>query len=96
MPFLGINIDNTTAENIDKYQLNEEEQGVVITYVDRNSAAFGRLNPGDLIKTINRKPVKNVAEAIAAMKNVKPGQKIPVFVRQGHLFHIYSFTASEK
>ncbi|MEM7174983.1 MAG: trypsin-like peptidase domain-containing protein [Chlamydiota bacterium] len=93
LPLLGIAIDNTTAENIDKYHLDKEEQGVVIIHIDRNSPAFGKLHEGNLIKTINREEVKNVADALAAMKNVAPGQKVPIFVRQGQAFHIYSFTA---
>ncbi len=96
LPFLGISIDNTTAENIDKYQLDKDEEGVVITGVERSSPAFGKINRGDLIKTINRIPVKNVAEALAAMKGVKPGQKVPIFVRQHHSFRIYSLTAQEE
>jgi serine protease Do len=57
-------------------KLPDNVKGAVVTSVDENSAAFeAGLREGDVIQEINRKPVKNAEEAIAASKDIK-GDKI--------------------
>jgi serine protease Do len=62
----GVAIENLTEDLRQEYQVSSEVQGVIVTAVEKNSAAYEALEEGDLIVQINHKQVKNVAEAMAA------------------------------
>ncbi|MBI3993028.1 MAG: DegQ family serine endoprotease [Candidatus Lambdaproteobacteria bacterium] len=58
--------------------------GVLVSQVAPNSpAADAGLQRGALIMEVNQRPVRTVAEFLAAVKNVKPGQHILLLVRLG-------------
>uniref|UniRef100_UPI0037835F78 trypsin-like peptidase domain-containing protein n=1 Tax=Prosthecobacter sp. TaxID=1965333 RepID=UPI0037835F78 len=62
----GVAIENLSDEIRQDYNIASEVEGVVVASVEKNSAAAAVLEEGDVIMQVNRKPVKNVAEAIAS------------------------------
>lgn len=59
----GLSLSDLTTELRQRYQINNNITGVVITGVDENSAAAERrLNAGDVIVEVAREPVSSVAD----------------------------------
>ena len=63
--------------------LPDDVHGVLITRVAPDAPAAGALQPGDVIEEINRQPVKSVGEVQAVVKNLKPGEKVVIFIARG-------------
>lgn len=94
--YLGISVDNLTPENIQKYHLSNQDEGVVIVEVDPASAALkGGLQPGFLILAVNHQKVKNVNEFNDALKGVKKGERVLILVKQGESIRFYSIRVNE-
>lgn len=78
--FIGVsirNLDETLAEEIGTDDLN----GVYINGTTENgSAAKAGIKPGDIIKKIGNKSVKNVAELQEQISQFRPGDKITIAV----------------
>lgn len=67
----GIEVQDITPELAQHFNL-EEKSGVIVRNVENNSPADNAgLRIGDVINEINRKPVKNMADYEAAIKEVK-------------------------
>jgi serine protease Do len=65
----GVNVDNITPEWTQKLKLEPSTHGVVVVDVDPDSnAAAAGLRPGQVIESVAKQPVTNVAEFNAAMK----------------------------
>jgi serine protease Do len=58
----GVRVENITPDIAQQLQLPMGTKGVVIDNVDQNSAAAEKLQHGDVIVEVNRKPVGNVTE----------------------------------
>ncbi len=88
--FLGLSVQTISAEIAKKYNLAEDEEGVVITKVDEESvSATEGLKEGDLIKEVNRKKVKNAKEFTEMMKETKAAETVLMRVtREGRAFFI--------
>ncbi|MDZ7263131.1 MAG: DegQ family serine endoprotease [candidate division KSB1 bacterium] len=70
---LGISVGNLTAERSRRYGF-ENESGVIVLDVKQGSEAWRKgMREGDLITSINRKPVKDVSDYNEIMGNVKSG-----------------------
>ncbi len=85
---LGFRIESLTGELARRYNIDPSERGVVISEIDRNSSA-GRegLREGDIIKSINRKQIRNLDEFEDATADLKRGDSVLVYVsRQGNNF----------
>jgi len=81
---LGIAIRDLTPDLRQKYDIKEDEEGVVITEVKENSpAAQVGLSPGDMIKEVNQHPIKDLDDFKAAMQKVEPGDVVLLRVRHG-------------
>ena len=60
----------------------DKNKGVKVTNVERGSPAFqSNLRPGDIIVSVNRKPVGNVDEFTEAMKNSE--RQTALFIKRG-------------
>ena len=71
---LGLAIENLTDEMAERYDYQDEE-GVLVTDVKQGSpAARERIQRGDLIVSVDRKPVKNVGEFNRLVDNLEENQ----------------------
>lgn len=70
---LGISVANLTAERSRRYGF-ENESGVIVVDVKQGSEAWRKgMREGDLITSINRKPIKDVGDYNDIMGDVKSG-----------------------
>ncbi len=69
---LGITVVNLNDETRRAYSIDSSVKGVVITDIDKNSViAFTGVRPGDLILSINQKPISNVNDFEKALDDIK-------------------------
>ncbi len=89
---LGISVQTLTPGLAGQLGYRGDE-GVVITDVISGSAADDAgLQKGDLIKEVNRTPVKTAEQFQAAMKNLKMGDTVALFVRRGQNTYYVAIT----
>ena len=80
---IGINVENLTPDLAQRFGY-EEDEGVIITNVARNSvAAREGIRRGQLITAVNRKPVKNVNDFNSHVKNLETGDIILLRLKAG-------------
>ncbi|MBZ5633052.1 MAG: DegQ family serine endoprotease [Acidobacteriia bacterium] len=84
----GVSVENLTSQVARGLNLPAGTAGVVVNEVSPGSAAASAgLKQGDVIQEVNRKPVKNVAEFEAAVRNSKDGTLLLVN-RDGHTVYV--------
>ena len=82
----GVSVQALTPDVRQQLNLPAAAKGVVVTDVDENSqAAQEGLKPGDLIQQVNHKPVTNVAEFNAAVKQGDGSGSTLLLVRRGQV-----------
>jgi len=81
----GVAVGDISPEAREQFQIPERIQGAIITSVDPDSASARQgLREGDVIISLDRKPVKNAAEAVRLSTEIK-GPKVTVLLwREGH------------
>lgn len=83
---LGIEVENLTPELAHTLGYTQE-QGVVITQIDSNSAArLAGLKKGALVMGVNRKKVENVEQFNAALKETAEGRPVLLQIKQGESY----------
>jgi len=88
--WLGMKVTDFSSEFAEKYNLPKEEKGVVIIRIEPDSKAeeIG-LEEGDLIKSINRKPVSGVKDFNEIRKKVKLSEGVVFDLnRRGRLLYL--------
>jgi serine protease Do len=84
----GVSVENLTPQVARGLGLSPTAAGVVVSQVNQASAAASAgLQQGDVIQEVNRRPVRNVAEFEAAVRNSKQGTLLLVN-RNGHTTYI--------
>ncbi len=86
---LGIEVANITQKIKDYYGIKDDE-GVVVTSVKPGSvAAFSGIQPGDVIKEINKRTIKNVDDFERVMSSLKNRKKLLLLLsRGGHNYYL--------
>ena len=78
----GIRVSDLTPEITQRYNI-DESAGIVVTQVDSGSKGDGAdVRVGDIIKEINRKPVKNVSEYKSLLRQITTGDSVHLFIRR--------------
>ena len=82
---LGIRVSEITPEIARRFNL-EDTDGIIVVDVARGSkAAESGLQPGDIIKEVNRKAIGSVQEFESAIAKIDPGEAVQLFVRRGNM-----------
>jgi serine protease Do len=77
----GVSVENLDAQTARQLQLSPTTKGVVVTDVDVASTAYeAGLRRGDVIQSVNRKPVASVSEFETA---VGRGGSVLLLVNRG-------------
>ncbi len=67
----GVTVGDMDAAARSQFRLPRDVRGALVSEVDEDSAAFeAGLRPGDVIQEINRKPVRDAAEAVEMTENM--------------------------
>ncbi|HEU4432870.1 MAG TPA: DegQ family serine endoprotease [Pyrinomonadaceae bacterium] len=65
----GLSLQVFTSNQAERYGLDPQDQGLLVTAVDPNgSAATAGIRQGDLIQEVNRRPVRSVADFNSAIQ----------------------------
>ncbi len=81
---LGMKVRTLNPELARRLDLPEGEKGVVVTDVDgAGLAAEAGIQPGDVVKQVNRKPVDSVADYQRLVSQAKPGQTLLFLIKRG-------------
>jgi serine protease Do len=88
---MGIEVSTLTNELAQKYQINQNVKGVVITKIDPNGvgAQIG-LKEGDVITQVDRKDVKSAQQFNNEIGKVGSGDQVLLYVNRGN----YNFFAA--
>ena len=81
---LGLRLRDLTAEFAQRFGYDEAEGGVLVAEVRQGSEAARRgLRSGDLIREVDRQPVRSVKDFRAIMEKFQSGKAILFLVRRG-------------
>ena len=81
--FAGVAVQDLDQETARELGLKGKAQGVVVTKVDPESGAQkAGLMPGDVIKEINRQPVKSVKDFEKMSSGVKKGDNVLILINR--------------
>ena len=78
----GIRVSDLTPEITQRFDI-DETAGVVVTQVAKGSKGDGAdVRAGDVIKEINRQPVKDAAEYKSLLRQIASGDSVNLFIRR--------------
>ncbi len=81
---LGVDLANVTPELVQRFDLEARNAGIVVTRVAAGSpAAEAGMQPGDVVRAVNRKRVANVAEFEAEISRLDPKAPVVLLLRRG-------------
>lgn len=94
-PWLGISAQDLSPEMIEHFQVKEKE-GVLVAQVHPGTGAEkAGLASGDIIKSVDDRPIKNVNELVKEIQKKKVGQKVKLnLIREGKAMTLEVTTAS--
>ncbi len=75
-PWLGISVQDITPEMMEHFKLKEKEGVLVGQVYPGTGAEKAGLASGDIIRSVDDKPVKNVSELVREILKKKVGQKV--------------------
>lgn len=83
----GVVIETLSEKLRQEYGIAEDTEGVLVTSVDKDSAAASVLEEGDVITQINHKPVKDKADVLASKENDKAALPLKI-IRNGRTKYV--------
>lgn len=94
---LGLKVSNISHDLANKYELSDDQKGVIVTAVEPNSiAAQVGMREGDVIMKLNRIEIKSVTDFNQEIQKVKPGGNVLFYVKRGNGNFFVAFTMPEK
>lgn len=82
-PYLGMTVLAITPDTIRRYNLDEDEKGVIIAKIEPGSIAEDAgMRVGDIIKEINRGKISDIADYNEAVSKIKEG-RVLLLVKRG-------------
>lgn len=86
----GIAVESLSDEVRETYRIKSEVAGVRVTKVNKRSAAYGKLQPGDIIQEVDFEAVddtKGLEAAIASARDSDSAAMVQVLRRGNYLFY---------
>src|SRR5262245_29215057 len=80
----GLTLDNVTPQMARRLGLPSGQTGAVITDIEPDGPSAGRLQSGDVILAVNRRPVANATDAARALQQVQSGRIAQILVWRGN------------
>ena len=81
--FAGVAVQDLDRDTAQELGLKEKVQGVVVTAVEPDSGAErAGLQPGDVIRELNRQPVKSVKDYEKAASSIKKGDNVLMLINR--------------
>ena len=78
----GIRVSDLTPEITQRFNI-DESVGVIVTQVESGSKGDGAdVRVGDVIKEINRQPIKNTSEYKSVLREIVSGETVNMFIRR--------------
>jgi len=85
----GLSLQPLTSETAQRYGLDPEDQGLLVTRVDpSSSAASAGIRQGDLIQEVNRQPVKTFAEFSSALRESGTRPALVLVKRRNNVIYL--------
>lgn len=78
--FRGITVQDISDEILKKFGITRKVKGVIISNIDENSPAIGRLFTGDIITSIERQSVTTIVEFNNITSKIKPEKDVLVSI----------------
>jgi serine protease Do len=79
----GVTLEPVTPQLARRLHLPSGRSGAVVTEVDPDGASAGALRPGDVILSVNGRPVSNAVEAARELQQVQTGRIAQMRVWRG-------------
>ena len=79
----GLTLGNLTPQMARRLQMPSGQSGAIITEVDPDGAAAGVLRAGDVILSVNRRPVASAADASRELRNIASGRIAQILIWRG-------------
>ena len=80
----GMTVASLSAEIARRFQLENDQKGVVVTEVEPGSPAeLAGIQPGDVVEEVNRQPVESVEAFNKAMADAKDKETLLLLARRG-------------
>jgi serine protease Do len=79
----GLTLENVTPQTARRLRLPSGQTGAVISNVDPDGPSVGALRPGDVILSVNRKPVSNAADAARELQKIESGHIAQLLIWRG-------------
>jgi serine protease Do len=76
----GLTLSNLTPQMSRRLQMPSGRTGALITDVDPDGPSAGSVHPGDVILSVNRKPVSNASDAARELQTVPSGRLAQLLV----------------
>ena len=94
---IGLKVSNISSDLASKYNLPDDQKGVVVTAVEQNSVATQvGIQEGDVIVKVNRVGIHSVNDFNQEIQKVKPGENVLLYVMRGNGNFFVAFTMPEK
>ena len=79
---LGLRVATLTPELTTRFNTTETEGVIVVDIAPQSKGEESGIQAGDIIKEINHNPIKTVQDYTEAIKNIKTGKPIHLFIRR--------------
>jgi len=94
-PWLGISVQDLTPELSENFKVKDKEGVLVDQVYQGTDAEKAGLASGDIIISVDDKPIKNVGELVKEIQKKKVGQKVKLsIIREGKPLTIEATTAA--
>lgn len=80
---LGMKVDNITPQLRQQFSIGEKSGVVVVSVEQGSTAAESGIQLGDVIKEVNRKPVRNIADFNESIAKSGKGRATLLLLKRG-------------